>query len=198
MISKGEQEINRWLPYIQYTNLPKNDSIQQYRRRTCSLAVLLFHCEFTSNFPSIGEKSHEIESFHNLFSKKQWIGKKKSQIQIWPIYIIASFRIPYFGIITIIKCNSNSACICALVFSSRSGWSFPRQFLFNVCLLDTCMTMDSRSLRVKAKWDTLLTSRTIYIVRARRESARPYRVWAFIRTWVIIKNSFDQQNQLYC
>ena len=42
-----------------------------YRRRTCSLAVLLFHCEFTSNFPSIGEKSHEIESFHNLFSKKK-------------------------------------------------------------------------------------------------------------------------------
>ena len=32
-----------------------------------------------------------------------------------------------------------------------------------------------------------------YLVRAlRRESARPYRVRAFIRTWVIIKNSFDQ------
>ena len=113
--------------------------------------------------------------------------QKKSQIQIWPIYIIASFRIPYFGIITIIKCNSNSACICTLAYSSRSGWSFSRQFLFNACLLDTCMTMDSRSLRVKAKWDTLLTSRTIYIVRARRESARLYRVRAFIRTWVIIK-----------
>ena len=72
---------------------------------SCSFVV---SCEFTSNFPSIGEKSHEIWSFHNLFSKKQWIGKKKSQIQIWPIYIIASSRIPYFGIIT---CNSNSACI---------------------------------------------------------------------------------------
>ena len=34
-----------------------------------------------------------------------------------------------------------------------------------------------------------------YLVRARREweSALPYRVRAFIRTWVIIKNSFDQK-----
>ena len=47
------------------------------------------------------------------FIKKHWVNrqKKNSQIQIWPIYIIGSFRIPYFGIIT---CNSNSACICTL------------------------------------------------------------------------------------
>ena len=99
MISKGEQEINRWAPYIQYTNLPKNDSINS----TTGEHVLLQFCCFMRvhlEFPRIGEKSHEIETFHNLLKNTEWIGKKKSQIQIWPIYIIGSFRILYFGIIT--------------------------------------------------------------------------------------------------
>ena len=107
MISKGEQEIIRWVPYIQYTNLPKNDSIKS----TTGEHVLLQFCCFMRVHLEFSEDRRKVPRNwdFSLFIKKRWVNrqKKNSQIQIWPIYLIGSFRILY------------STCICTLAVVDR-------------------------------------------------------------------------------
>ena len=71
MISNGKRRINRSaVLYIQCTNLPKNVSANSSVTR--EHVLLQYGCfKRTWDFQRIGEKFHEMETFHHLLKNSE-------------------------------------------------------------------------------------------------------------------------------
>ena len=121
--------------YIQCTNLPKNDSVNSIEREHVLLR------EGCSKRTSILRGMREVPGNWDFspFIKEQWIGEKEIPNSNMVYRIVSNSLLWNHLILHLLV-----ACISTLA----SGWSFP-QILFNFCLLDTCITMDSRGLRVR-------------------------------------------------
>ena len=119
------------------------------------------------------EKSSMKHLGFSPFIKEQWIGEKRIPNSNLIYRIVWNFLLWNHLILHVLV-----ACISTLA----SGWSFP-QILFNFSLLDTCMTMDSRGLRVMLN-DTHLKHRGLF-GRAGDNHRRRIESEPFVRTWVI-------------